>query len=212
MNRNTSVRYPGGRGSLWGALAYVVGFGATYALVSSRLSWFLSEAAIPTGSTTFALSDLTQEAHVPTWKWASLAFYNSHFMDVVASGLPGGIRGSRQQVNLLTEAGGVFFPLLLVTPLLLVVAGAFATRKATDPVELRFDVFGTGKNRFFVNGALVVFFGYFPLAVLGAILASASLDGNAAIQTDLLKSFVVAGAVYPFVFGGLGGYLRSHFA
>lgn len=114
-------------------------------------------------------------------------------------------------MNLLAEANGAFWVLLVVTPLVLVAAGALATRNTANPTELRFDVFGTGKGRFFVSAGLVVFFGYFPLAVLGGILGSVSLDGNVTMRADLLKSVVIGGAAYPFLFGGLGGYLRSRF-
>ena len=210
MERNTNVRYPGGRGALWGMSAYLVGFVSNYALMSFYLSNLQSKVAFSTETSTFVLSELVQEVQVPVWKWASLAFYNSHFIDVIVSGLPGGLRESRQQVNLLTDSGGIFLLLLFITPSILIISGILATRRASKPVELRFDVFGTGKGRFFVNGGLTIFFGYFPLAVLGGIVTSASLDGRVVLHTDLLKSFVVAGMIYPLVFGGIGGYLRSY--
>lgn len=194
-----------------GVAAYLFGFGTSCVLVSTRLSE-LHAATVSTESSAFTLAELAQSAHASVWKWAGLAFYSSHATDVTISGLPVDVRESTQQVNLLTEAGGVFSALLAVTPVVFVVAGALATRNATDPTKLRFDVFGTGKNRFFVNAGLVVFFGYLPLAILGSILSSVSLDGNVVIRTDLLESIVAVGTIYPFVFGRLGGCLRSYFA
>jgi len=208
MERDTSIRYPGGTGVLWGVVAYLLGFGANYVLVSSRLSAFRSGATVTVEDTTYAVAELAGSGGVPTWKLAGLSFYNTHFVEAVFSGFIGVLGRTGWGSNLVSSAGGVFQLLFAITPLLLVGSGMAVTRTARESTDLRF-AFGTGGGRFFLNGAVVTLFGYLPLAVVGGLLFSADLGENVIVQVDLLKSMVLAGIVYPFLFGGLGGYLRS---
>jgi hypothetical protein len=208
MDRDTSVRYPGGLGVLWGIAAYLVGFGANYLLVSSRLSSFLSRATVTVTDSTYTVAELAATSGVPTWKVAGLSFYNAHFVEAVFSGFIGVFQQSGWESNLVRSAGGVFQLLFALTPLLLVGAGMAITRSATESTKLRF-AFGTGSGRYFFNGAVISALGYLPLAVVGGLLFSVSLDGNVVVRVNLLKSVLLGGLGYPFIFGGLGGYLRS---
>ncbi|UPW01947.1 hypothetical protein M0R88_07575 [Halorussus gelatinilyticus] len=208
MERDTSVRYPGGTGVLWGVAAYLLGFGANYVLVSSRLSAFRSRATVTVEDTTYTVTELAGSGGVPTWKLAGLSFYNTHFVEAVFSGFVGVFGQAGWKSNLVSSAGGVFQLLFAITPLLLVGSGVAITRTAAESTDLRF-AFGTSGSRFFLNGAVITLFGYLPLAVAGGLLFSADLGENVVVRADLLKSIVIAGVVYPFLFGGLGGYLRS---
>lgn len=208
MERNTSVRYPGGRGAVWGYVAFLAGFAANYLLVSSRMSAFSSAASVSTNTSTYTLAELTAETTVPAWKLAGLAFFNSHLVDAIFSGFMG-IAEQSGKTNLLLSAGGQFRVLVAVTPLLLVASGALVTRNATKTTDLRF-TFWTGRTRYFFNGGFITFLGYLPPIIVASLLVSASLDGKIVARVDLFTSWTVAGVVYPFVFGGLGGYLRSY--
>lgn len=207
MERDTRVRYPGGTGVLWGVVAYLVGFGANYLLVSTRLSAFLSRATVTVEETTYTVAELAGNGGIPTWKAAGLSFYNTHFVEAVFSGFVGVFGQAGWRSNLAGSAGGSFQLLFALTPLLLVGSGVAITRSAAESTDLRF-AFGTGGGRFFLNGAVVSLLGYLPLALLGGLLFSADLDGKVVVQIDLFKSIVLGGMVYPFVFGGLGGYLQ----
>lgn len=207
MSRSTGLRYPGGRGALWGFIAYIAGFATSAIIVSLYFSRLRSKVTIPLESSSYPISELITDAHVPLWKWAGFAFYNAHFTDIMFRGIPGQYQTSATSVNILSQAGGPFLLLYLVPPILLVVSGALLTRKATETTELRFDL-ATGSTRFAFNGGLITLFGYLPLTIIGALLLVANLAGHAGAQADLLKSWVIVGMVYPFVFGGFGGYLR----
>lgn len=207
MERNTNVRYPGGRGVIWGMVAYVTGFVISLALVSSRQSALYSKVAIVVESSSYPLTELLNGVHTPLWKWAGLAFYNAHFVDVVFRGVPE-YRQVTTSVDLLTQAGGPFWLLFLVPLLLLVASGALTTRKATETTQLRFDLGGTGRSRFAFNGGIITLFGYLPFAIAGAIVFVVDIPSNGVMQVDLLKSWVWVGMIYPFIFGGIGGYLR----
>lgn len=207
MERNTSVRYPGGRGAIWGMVAYVTGFMISLALVSSRQSKLFSNVAIVVESSSYPLAELLTEVHTPLWKWAGLAFYNAHFVDVVFRGVPE-YRQVTMSVDLLTQTGGLFLLLFLVPPLFLIASGALITRKATETTQLRFDLGGTDTSRFAFNGGIITLFGYLPFAIVGAIVFIVDIPGSGAMQVNLLKSWMLVGMIYPFIFGGIGGYLR----
>lgn len=199
----------GGRGVLWGYTAYLLGFGVNYLLVSSRLPEFKTKSTVTVKDSTYTLAELTGEVQVATWKLAGISFYNTHFIDAVSSGFVGVFGKSGWSTNLVTSAGGVFLPLLVIVPLLLIGAGIAATRNVTESAELRF-TFGTGKGRFFVNGGLISLLGYAPLIIIGSLVLTVNLDGEVVAQVDLLKSMILGGILYPFIFGGLGGLFRSY--
>lgn len=207
MKRNTSVRYPGGRGAIWGMVAYVMGFVMSLALVSSRQSELYSNVAVVVDSSSYPLTELLAEAHTPLWKWAGLAFHNAHFADVIFRGVPE-YRQVMTSVDLLTQAGGPFLLLFLVPPLFLIASGALTTRKATETTQLWFDLGGTGTSRFAFNGGIITLFGYLPFAIIGGIVFLIDMPETGTLQVDLLKSCVLVGMIYPFIFGGIGGYLR----
>lgn len=209
MKKNTSIRYPGGRNVLWGIAAYTLGFGLNYIIIAFTRHQFLSQASVSVEGTTYTLAELTKETHIELWKFVGIAFYNSHFVDAIFSGFVGVFGSSGWSTNLITSAGGAYQTFLIFTPLLLIGAGFGATKNALETTELRF-MFGTGRTRYFVNGGLMTLFGYVPLVIIGSVLFTANLDGKVVVNIDILKSLVFGGIVYPFVFGGLGGYFRAY--
>ncbi|MFO8114357.1 MAG: transporter [Halorubrum sp.] len=169
-------------GAAAGAAAYVLGYLFAYVTQASAIEDQLA------GFNAFA--DLFGGDPIPTWQAVGWVFYNGHFVDTRVPSLVGG----SQVTNLISQAdGGSLSLLYVVPPVLLVVAGLVAGRVAgaTEPVD------GAKAGAF-------VLVGYLPLAVLGAFLFRYSV-GDGTVAPDLVTAVLLAGAVYPAVFGAVGG-------
>lgn len=173
-------------GAAGGAVAYVLGYLVVYVTRGDRIEEQLR------GFNFFA--DLFGGDPIPTWQAVGWVFYNSHFVDTQIPALIGGA----QSTNLISQAdGGSLSFLYVVPPLLLIVAGLVAGRaaNATEP--------GDGARA----GAFVLA-GYLPLAVIGAFLFRYSA-GDGTVAPDIVTAVLLAGAVYPAVFGAIGGAASS---
>jgi len=96
-------------------------------------------------------------------------------------------------------------------PTLLSIAGALVVRDAETAANLRFDLGDTSRRRYAMNGGLTVLTGYLPPALIGAVLFSvARSPPNLAVEP--LAGWLLAGFVYPFVFGAIGGRVGYHIA
>ncbi|MGM0446749.1 MAG: transporter [Methanobacteriota archaeon] len=167
-------------GAVAGAAAYLVGYLSVYLTQSGRIEEGLSGLNF--------LADLFGGDPISAWQVSGWMFYNAHFVQTVSPGVLGGT-SSR---NLLMEAEGAGF-LLLVPPVLLLVAGVVAGRVA-----------GADSTLDGVRTGALVTAGYLPLAVVGAFLFRYAVgDGN--VAPDIVTAVLLAGAVYPAVFGAIGG-------
>jgi hypothetical protein len=169
-------------GAAAGAAAYLLGYLFAYVTQQSAVENQLA------GFNLFA--DLFGGDPIPTWKAIGWVFYNGHFVDTQVPSLVGG----SQLTNLISQADdGSLTLLFVVPPVLLTVAGLAASRVAgaTEPVD------GAKAGAF-------VLAGYLPLAVLGAFLFRYSV-GDGTVAPDLVTAALLAGAVYPAVFGAVGG-------
>lgn len=181
-----SSRTRGIAGATGGAVAYILGYLVVYVTQGDRIEEGLS------GINFFA--DLFGGDPISTWQAAGWMFYNAHFVDVDVPSLIGGA----QSTNLITQAeGGSLAFLFVVPPILLLLAGAVAgrTANADNPVE------GAQAGAF-------VLAGYLPLAVIGAFLFRYAV-GDGTVAPDLVTAVLLAGAVYPAVFGAIGGAASS---
>ncbi|WP_128905451.1 transporter [Halorubrum amylolyticum] len=181
-----SSRTRGIAGATGGAVAYILGYLVVYVTQGDRIEEGLS------GINFFA--DLFGGDPISTWQAAGWMFYNAHFVDVDVPSLIGGA----QSTNLITQAeGGSLTFLFVVPPILLLLAGAVAgrTANADNPVE------GAQAGAF-------VLAGYLPLAVIGAFLFRYAV-GDGTVAPDLVTAVLLAGAVYPAVFGAIGGAASS---
>ena len=201
-NRNTSIRYPGGWKVLWGVAAYVVGYLCTLLAFGRGIEDILQGATVSTQDDPLPVAAVVEEAGVSAVTGAGWLFYNSHFVSITVP------RPDQNPVlvNLVLEDGGSTLALLGIPPLLLIAAGIAVTRTASTYTELRFDL-GGPKARYALNGGVVTMLGYLPLAILGAIVFGVSADIR--VAPDLFWTFALAGLVYPFVFGAIGGLLVS---
>ena len=171
-------------GAAAGAVAYLLGYLVVHVTQGDRIEAELS------GINFFA--DLFGGDPISTWQAAGWMFYNAHFVDVDAPSLIGGA----QSANLLSQGEGGSM-LFVLPPLLLVVAGLVVGRiaGASEPVD------GARAGAF-------VLAGYLPLAVIGAFLFRYAV-GDGTVAPDLVTAALLAGAVYPAVFGAIGGTVSS---
>jgi hypothetical protein len=117
-------------------------------------------------------------------------FYNAHAVDTRVPSLV----GSARLTNLISQADGGSLSLLYVVPPVLLIAAGFAVSRvvgATEPTD------GAKAGAF-------VLAGYLPLAVIGAFLFRYTV-GDGTIAPDLITAVLLAGMVYPAVFGAVGG-------
>ena len=173
-------------GAAGGLAAYVLGYLLVYATQRGRVGEDLR------GFNAFA--DLLGGDPIPAWKAVGWVFYNAHF---VATEFPAPLGGTRM-VNFIAEAdAGSLAAMYVVPPVLLLGAGLLAGRLAstTEPTE----------------GALVgglVAVGYLPLTLLGVVAFGYSI-GDGTIAPVLLTAGLLAGVVYPVVFGAGGGAVAT---
>ncbi|QCJ46380.1 MULTISPECIES: transporter [Haloprofundus] len=170
-------------GALVGGIAYAFGYAMTYVVASSE---------IQNSGAQQLLEVLTGES--ATWKAVGWVFYNAHFVDTDIPGLFGASRA----VNFVAEVEAFPTMLYVLPPVLLLLAGAAVARTAgvTDP---------TGGAK---AGAAVLL-GYFALSVAGAFAFAVPVGQTATAEPDFVAAVLVAGVVYPAVFGTLGGVVAG---
>ncbi|WP_338729431.1 hypothetical protein [Haladaptatus sp. DJG-WS-42] len=173
------------RGALAGVAAYLFGYLVTYLLAAPRLDDLFAVQAFEffTGEN-------------PVWKLTGWLFYNEHFVSTIVPRLAGS-----DMVNFLAESDDGSATLLFFLPvILLVVAGAIAARGQS----------GTGTSQHAKAGASVVI-GYVLPALVGAQLFRLELE-NSTAGPDFVTALLVAGLLYPLLFGALGGSLVSFYS
>jgi hypothetical protein len=170
-------------GAAAGLAAYVVGYLVTYVWQSGAVQDALA-------GYNFVV-DLLGGATIPAWKGVGWLFYNAHAVAFTAPALGGG-RTSRNFI----AAGDAPALLYLLPPLLLLAAGFVLARvvDASDPQD------GA------IAGARVTA-GYLALAVLGLVAFRHGSD--ATIHVAYATGVLLAGVVYPLVFGAAGGALAA---
>lgn len=172
------------RGATTGVAAYLLGYLITYVWASGAVTEALR--AINT------LSQILSVRTIPAWKAVGWLFYDAHF---ARTRIPG-LGGSSALSPIETIDGGGFVALYVLVPVLITAAGVAAAG-------------GRGKtlSAAVTRGAAVVL-GYLPLAVIGVLATTHRIPGvDARIGTDLVTGVALAGAVYPLVFGAVGGGL-----
>jgi len=185
-SRQSGIAGRAAAGAGLGAAAYLLGYLVTFLTQGDRIEAQLR------GVNFF--TDLFGGDPIPTWQGVGWVFYNAHFVDTEIPALVGGARS----MNLISQAdGGSIGWLFVLPPLLLFAAGLAAGRVsgATDAVA--------GAK----SGALVAA-GYLPLAVIGAFLFRYAV-GDGTVAPTLVTAVLLAGAVYPAVFGSIGGAVSS---
>lgn len=183
MARNqTATDLPLVPGALAGVGAWLVGYAFTYLLVGSDVRE----------------SNLNQfieafDGDPATYDLVGWVFYNAHLVDIVYEGFGGNFLPA----SYVGGEDGVTTLMYVIPPALLVASGLALARYrgATDV------------NDGALVGALVVP-GYLVVAIAGAFLFEVSAAGTTG-RPDLLLAVVLAGIVYPVVFGAAGGVIGA---
>lgn len=174
-----------GVGAVGGLLAYLIGYLVTYVLHRSTV-----ESETEAFNT---LVDIFGGDPIPAWQAVGWLFYNAHFVRTLIPSF-----GGPESENFIVAGDGFSLTILYALPIvLLLVAGAAVAvlGDVDDPLE------GA------VSGMLPVL-GYFPLAIAGVFVFSYSIaDGT--IQPDLITGALLAGVVYPLLFGAIGGGITA---
>ncbi|MDZ7850287.1 MAG: hypothetical protein U5K70_05595 [Halodesulfurarchaeum sp.] len=127
-------------------------------------------------------------------------FFNSHFVDTVIEAGFLGVGGS----NAVSFIGGDgFTPLLYLIPVALLVGAGLAVGRSLGITE-------TDDGA--VAGALVAL-PYLVLSAVGAMVfrvSTEALGSSFSGQPDLLPAILLAGLVFPAVFGAIGGIVAAN--
>lgn len=194
--RNTSLRYPGGRRALWGAIAYVAGFALFVPVAAARMGALLADATTTLGGATIDVVEVLPPASVPDLTGAAILYANAQFVPL---SIPLSTRGrtAAATLNLLTQEGGAYLLLLLVPATLFAVSGALATRglRTTDPWAR-------------AKAATLQFTGALPLAFVTVLGFTVSVPAGSG-GPSLLWGIVVCGWLYPTLFGAVGAYVAE---
>lgn len=168
-------------GGVAGLAAWVLGYLCTYLVAGGRIR----ESGLG------RLLEFLGEGGA-IYKLVGWVFYNSHFVETVVNGAPVAVAG-----NAIGGDQG-FTPLLFVVPPALLLAAGLALARfqgAQSPQD-------GGLS------GLAVVPAYLVLSVVGAVLFTISA-GPATGRPDLLLAVLLAGVVYPALFGGIGGVLAG---
>lgn len=175
-------------GAVAGALGWAVGYLFVYLTQSGSVEERLRSFN--------AVLDLFGGDPIPTWQAVGWLFYNAHGVDTVVP-----VFGGTTDQNFLATEGPVAL-LYILPPLVLVVAGAGTAYLAAD-TDPDADTDTTGPDA--LAGALLVL-GYLPLSALGVVVFEHTVSIGA-IAPDVVTGVLLAGVVYPLIFGAIGGAL-----
>ncbi len=165
-----------------GLTAWLLGYVLTYLLVATDIE-------------TSPLNRIIEffEGDSATYELVGWVFYNAHLVDVSYTGL-GPFSPPRQFIG---GEDGFTLLLYLIPPALLVIAG-LAVGRYSGVSEL---------NEGALTGALVTP-GYLLLSIAGVFLFTVTV-GDASGAPDLVPAVLIAGIIYPVVFGAVGGALAA---
>lgn len=123
------------------------------------------------------------------WKIIGWLYYSAHFVESRVAVGP-----VTAYVDLVAQGEGNLQVLYVVPPLLLLVAGYLVARRTDTPETV-------------ANGAqagVSVVIGYLVLVIVGVFAFQVSGSGP-----DFVPSLLLAGVVYPLVFGSIGGAIAA---
>jgi len=183
MNRNS-------RSYAAAAVAGAVAFGLTYVLVYALTISTVRESLFTGIAEAFGDEGAA-------WKVVGWLFFNAHFVTTnVSIDIP--LLGGTDAVNFIAESDSLSAVLYLLPPALLTAAG-LATARVAGAVE-------TARA---VRIGPAVTLGYLPLSVVAASLFTVRIGENSSGSPTLLTAVVLAGLVYPAVFGTLGAVVAT---
>jgi len=184
MNRNSRSF---GAAAVAGSAAFVLGYVLVYALTISTV-----QESLLTGIAE-AFGDEGAD-----WKIVGWLFFNAQFVTTTITVDLGFLGGGTDAVNFIAESDSLSAILYVIPPALLTVAGLAAARLDGATETARALRLGPS-----------VALGYLPLSLVGAVLFSVSVGEGSGGSPTLLTAVVLAGVVYPVVFGTLGAVVGT---
>ena len=181
MSTGRSAAGTAGLGAFAGTLTYAFGYLVTHLWQAANVRESLE--------TYNFFAELLGGTGIPTWKAVGWLFYNAHLVPFTHPE-----DGGRASANFI--ASGDAPTLLYLLPALLLVVGGFVLARVASA--------RTGDAGLRAGVSIVV--GYAVFAVLGLFLFQHRSGGDA-IHPHYAFGALIAGIVYPIVFGGLGGVL-----
>ena len=132
------------------------------------------------------------------WKIVGLLFFNAQFVTTTITIDLGVLGGGTDAVNFIAESDSLSAILYVVPPALLIAAGLAAAR-----------LDGSTETARALRLGPAVALGYLPLSLVGALLFTVSIGEGSGGSPTLLTAAVIAGVVYPVVFGTLGAVVGT---
>lgn len=201
--RDTSIRYPGGRRALWGALGFIATYVVMVPVTLLYRETLLSDVIIDPGGGAVEepITAFIDFSSIADWEVAGMLLFNAQMtpINVPIEVFENSI-GGMGSVNFITTAGGLYLLLMLVPIVVYPITGMLATRDKKNAIASRRGY-----------AAMMQFTGVVPLAIAAAFLFSFSAQGGTAGPSLLWTGFLVCFA-YPAIGGFLGGTLAQKFA
>lgn len=171
-------------GAAAGAVAYVVGYLVTYLWQGSSVEETLQAYN--------AIVEFLGGDPIPAWQAVGWLYYNAHNVAFTTPALGSG----RTAQNLVADGNAPM--LLYLVPVVLLVLAGFVVARNADAVDAESGA----------RAGLTVTAGYLVLAVVGLAAFRYSV-GDSTVHVDYALGVLLAGIVYPVVFGALGGVLGA---
>jgi hypothetical protein len=171
-------------GAVAGAVAYVVGYLVTYLWQSGAVEEALQGYNF--------IAEFFGGDPIPAWQAVGWLYYNAHNVAFTTPAL-----GSGRTAQNLVANGDAPMLLYLVPVVALLLAGFVVARGGN-----------AGDAESGVRAGVTVTLGYAVLAVIGLFVFRYSV-GDSSIHVDYALGVLLAGIVYPAVFGALGGLLGA---
>ncbi len=182
MSETDRFPIPAAAGTIAGIGAWLLGYLVTYLVTIDEIESDL----LAQGLQLFA-------ADAAAWKLVGWLFYNAHN---VAVRVPRG-PFTPNSGNFVAADDGTLWILYLVPPVSVIAAGALVTWRRRTALRSAGDA---------VVGGSTVLVGYLLLSIVGVTAFSVGLGGET-LRPDPITAVLLAGVVYPLLFGSIGGLL-----
>ncbi|MFC4245902.1 transporter [Natribaculum luteum] len=182
MSETDRFPIPATAGAIAGAGAWLLGYLVTYLVTIDEI-----------GSNLLAQGLQLFTADAADWKLVGWLFYNAHN---VAVRIPRG-PFTPSNGNFVAADDGMLWILYLVPPVSLITAGTLVTWRRRTALR-------SAANA--VVGGSTILVGYLLLSIVGVTAFSVGLGGET-LRPDPITAVLLAGVVYPLLFGSIGGLL-----
>ena len=173
------------------AVAGLVAFGLGYVLVYALTISTVRESLLTGVAEAFGEEGAD-------WKIVGWLLFNAHFVTTTITVDLGFLGGGTDAVNFIAESDSLSSILYLIPPALLTAAGLAVARLDGATETARTLRLGPS-----------VALGYLPASLVGALVFAISIGENSGGSPDLLTGAVIAGVLYPVVFGTLGAVVGA---